>query len=197
MPDPPRFVSAACGLLLLALACAGSFLPRAAQAQVYQTRSGYAEFTSDLPLHSFRGTSEHLVGRVDLSDGTVDFYLDLATLDTGIGKRDKDLRRTLDTDEYPFAEFFGQIVSDYDPTSRELQPVRVRGDFTIHGVTREITVEGSIQRTPTSLKVLAGWTLNLEDYDIEPPSLVIVKVDPEQDIFIDAVLEPLDDSNGD
>ena len=45
--------------------------------------------------------------------------------------------------------------------------------------------------------MLAGWTLNLEDYDIEPPSLVIVKVDPEQDIFIDAVLEPLDAAEDD
>ena len=174
-------------LVLAVLLAAPAF---AAQAQVYYTETGHAEFTSKVPMHTFIGTSQHLVGQIDLVDGTVDFYLDLTTLETGIGKRDKDMRKTLETDEYPFAEFYGTLVSDFDTNSTALQPVRVRGDFTIHGVTREIEVEGSLQKTAGTLRVLGDWKLNLEDYDITPPSLVIVKVDPVQDIHINAVLTP-------
>ena len=61
-------------------------------AQSYFTDAGTAIFHSKVPLHSFSGTSENLTGLINLDDKTVDFYLDLATLDTGNGKRDKDLR---------------------------------------------------------------------------------------------------------
>lgn len=167
-----------------------------AHAQTYFTETGYAEFTSEVPLHSFTGTTQNLTGQVNLGDGTVDFYLDLTTLRTGIGKRDKDLRKTLETDDYPFAEFFGKLVTAVDPNSTDLQIVQVRGNFTIHGVTREIEVEGSVQITPVSLRVLAAWELNLEDYDIVPPSLVIVKVDPVQDIRINAVMARIETPEG-
>lgn len=167
-----------------------------AHAQTFFTETGYAEFTSEVPLHSFTGTTQNLTGQVNLEDGTVDFYLDLTTLRTGIGKRDKDLRKTLETDDYPFAEFFGKLVTEVDPNSTDLQIVEVRGNFTIHGVTREIVVEGSVQITPVSLRVLAAWELNLEDYDITPPSLVVVKVDPVQDIRINAVMARIETPDG-
>src|SRR5690606_14338056 len=127
-----------------------------AHAQTYFTETGYAEFTSEVPLHSFTGTTQNLTGQANLGDGTVAFYLDLTTLRTGIGKRDKDLRRTRETDDCPFAEFCGKLVTDVDPHSTDLQIVQVRGDFTVHGVTREIEVEGWVPITPVSLRVLAA-----------------------------------------
>ena len=160
-------------------------------AQAFKTETGHAEFTSSVPLHTFTGTSDHLVGLIDLDESTVDFYIDLTTLETGIGKRDKDMRETLETDEYPFAEFFGKLVSEFDPSSSAPQPATVRGDFTIHGVTREVEITGTLQKTDGGLKVEAGWELNLEDYDIEPPSLLIVKVDEVQKIRIEALLKPV------
>lgn len=159
--------------------------------EVFMTETGHAEFTSSVPLHTFTGESDHLVGKIDLSDSTVDFYLDLTTLETGIGKRDRDMRQTLETDEYPFAEFFGELVSSFDPDSEAEQPARVRGEFTIHGVTREIEIEGTAQRTDEGLRVEAEWTINLEDYDIEPPSLLVVRVDEMVDVRIEALLEPV------
>lgn len=159
--------------------------------EVFMTETGYAEFTSSVPLHSFTGESDHLVGKIDLTDSTVDFYLDLTTLETGIGKRDRDMRQTLETDEYPFAEFFGELVSSFDPNSEAEQPARVRGEFTIHGVTREIEIEGTLQKTDEGLRVEAEWTLELDDYDIEAPRLLIVRVDETQEIRIEALLEPV------
>lgn len=183
---------------LLLLAGVSLLLPslQSAHAQTFYTETGYAEFTSEVPLHNFTGMTQNLTGQVNLEDGTVDFYIDLNTLKTGIWKRDKDLRKTLDTRDHPFAEFFGRLVTPVDPTITDLQPVRVRGNFSIHGVTREIEVEGSVQITPFSLRVLAAWELNLEDYNIEPPGLVIVKVDPVQDIRIDVVMAPIETPGG-
>lgn len=164
--------------------------PIVAQAQSYMTEEGHAEFTSEVPLHTFTGTSEKLTGLINLEDGSIDFYIDLTTFDTGIGKRDKDMRKTLETDKFPFAEFLGTLVTEFDADSDAEQPVTARGNFKIHDVTREIEVTGTLQKVPEGLKLNAAWEINLEDYDIVPPRLLIVKVDPVQDVRIEAVLPP-------
>lgn len=159
-------------------------------AQSYQTENGEAIFHSKVPLHTFSGTSKKLQGLINLDEKTVDFYLDLATLDTGNGKRDKDMRSTLDVDKHPFGEFFGKLVSDFDAGSTEVQEVKVKGNFKIHGVEKEVEVEGTLQQTSEGLKLYATWILRLEDYDIVPPKLLFIKVDQEQEIEINAILKP-------
>ncbi|MDR8391018.1 YceI family protein [Aliifodinibius sp. S!AR15-10] len=166
--------------------------PLHVEAQSYKTETGHAEFESEVPLHTFTGISDHLVGLIDLSDSTVDFYIDMNTFDTGINKRDKDMRRTLETDKYPFAEFFGKLVSNFDTTTNQPQQVTVRGEFTIHGVTQDLELTGTLQKTADGLKVKASWTLNIEEYDIEPPGILFYRVDENQDIQIEATLTPIE-----
>ncbi len=183
-----------CWMIALALLLGWTAVPLEGAGQAYMTKTGHAEFTSSVPLHTFTGSSDHLVGRISLPDSTVDFYLDLTTLETGIGKRDKDMRTTLETDEYPFAEFFGTLETPFDPERRTPQAATVRGEFTLHGVTREVEIDGTLQMTPEGLKVEAAWEINLNDYDITPPSLLIVRVDEIQEVRIEAVLKPVESS---
>lgn len=161
-------------------------------AQSFYSENGTAKFTSSVPLHNFTGSSESLVGMIKLDDMSVDFYIDLETLDTGNAKRDKDMLITLETEKYPFGEFFGEIVSDFDPSSSSEQSVTVKGDFTIHGQSKEIEIDGTITKTQQGLLVKASWILNLDDYDITPPKLLIIKVDEEQDVEIEVLLKPVE-----
>jgi polyisoprenoid-binding protein YceI len=176
---------AALALFGLLLTTAGS-----ASGQAFAHDAGHVEFLSNVPLHSFTGVSDNLVGRIDLDGNTVDFYVDLNTLDTGNGKRDRDMRKTLDTAKYPFAEFFGAFSTPPDPQRAGAQEVEVSGRFTIHGVTRTIRVPGTATFGPQGLRIQAAWILRLEEYNIEPPSLLIIKVDDEQEISLDILLKP-------
>ncbi|WP_421774555.1 YceI family protein [Gracilimonas sp.] len=162
-------------------------------AQSYMTEEGKATFHSRVPLHTFSGNSEHLTGLINLNNNKVDFYIDLTTLETGIEKRDRDMKETLETEKYPFAEFFGELVSDFNPDTTAEQSVTVKGEFKIHGVSQEVTIDGTLQMKPEGLFVKASWVLLLEDYDIVPPSLLFVKVDQEQEIEIEALLKPVED----
>lgn len=163
------------------------------QAQTYMTESGTATFYSDVPLHTFSGSSDYLVGQVNLESKIVDFYIDLTTLDTGIEKRDRDMLETLETDKFPFAEFYGELQSDFDPDVSGPQEAVVEGTFKIHGVERETNYTGTLEMTPDGLLLKASWVLLLEDYDIVPPSLLFIKVDQEQKIEIEALLKPVQD----
>lgn len=161
------------------------------QAQSYYTENGSATFYSEVPLHTFNGSSDYLTGKINLDNGIIDFYLDLTTLETGIAKRDRDMRETLETDKYPFAEFYGELVTPFNPDS-SAQEVTVKGSFKIHGVKKDTSYTGTLEMTPQGLKLSAKWVLELEDYNIEPPSLLFVKVDQEQRIEIEALLKKME-----
>lgn len=169
-----------------------SSTPKKAYGQSFLTKSGHVEFDSSVPLHSFTGTSDRLVGKITLSDSTVDFYVDVHTLETGIGKRDRDMLGTLEADQYPFAEFYGKIISDFNSKSTEPQDITVQGSFKIHGVSNEVVVSGTLQRTSNGLKAEAQWTLNMKDYNIEPPGILFYRVSEEIQVSISATLQPQD-----
>lgn len=162
--------------------------PLISNGQAFKTESGSVEFKSSVPLHSFTGISDKLVGRISLADSTVDFYVDVNTLKTGIGKRDRDMLATLEADEYPFAEFYGTLSSDFNPDVGAAQKVSVEGKFTIHGVSNEVTIDGTLQKTDQGLAVKASWTLNMEDYNVKPPGILFYRVSEKIDISIDATL---------
>ncbi len=175
-------------LILIVLFLSGSLI----SAQSYKTEEGKVTFYSKVPLHNFEGNSENLVGLINLDNKTLDFYIDLETLDTGNGKRDKDMKLTLNTNEYPFAEFTGKLITDFDNHSSEAQDVTVSGVFKIHGEEQKIEVDGSLQRMEQGLLMTANWILRLEDYKIEPPKILFIKVDQEQEIQINALLKPIE-----
>ena len=158
------------------------------QAQSFITESGHVEFTSSVPLHSFTGSSGHLHGLIDFDKNLVDFYIDLQTLDTGNGRRDRDMYSTLNVEDHPFAEFTGKLISDFDQSSESAQNVTVEGDFTVNGVTSEITVNGELKMDGPVLQLRAGWVLNITDYDIKPPGILFYRVDEEMDIHIESAL---------
>lgn len=167
------------------------FLNSAGEDTVYFTDSGHAEFTSSVPLHTFTGESSHLAGMFDPEENVIDFFLDLNTLRTGIDRRDRDMFRTLEVEDFPFAEFSGTLDSPFDLNSSEEQTVSVTGEFTVHGVTREKTVQGTLHNQGGTLKLKAEWILDITDYDIEPPGLLFYRVRDEIDMLIEAELHPI------
>lgn len=164
----------------------------ASQDTVWYTDSGQAEFTSSVPLHTFTGSSSNLTGLIDFEENLVDFYIDLQSIRTGNSRRDRDMYRTLDIEVYPFAEFTGHMITEVDVSSGEPQAVTVAGEFTVHGITNEIDVEGILQKVDGQYLLEAGWVLSITEFNIEPPGILFYRVRDEIDVFIKAELQPVE-----
>lgn len=205
---PDRELNFAClallNRILVALLCFVVLTPPAL-AQKYFADNGYAEFESRAPALTFKGVSNNLTGLLNLGDGTVDFYLDLNTLDTGINLRNRHMRDSyLETAKYPFAEFrgmFGRATSDpgsepgsvSDLADGESAEVTASGQFTIHGVTRKIRAHGTIQKSGTEIHLRASFSVELSDYNIDRPRVVFYELSETQRISIDIRMEQYDD----
>lgn len=172
-------------LFFLLLICGTSSL---IQAQRLQTEQAHAEVSGSAPGTPYTGKSDQLKGTLDIQSGEVDFRIPLKSIKTGKNKRDDHMNEALETDKYPEATFKGKITSGFDPQKKEKQNLTLHGDFTIHGVTKNIDIKGTARPEGEKVNFSAEWTIDITDYDIEPPKVLTVKVNPEHTITVSGTL---------
>jgi polyisoprenoid-binding protein YceI len=129
--------------LLLCLALA---VPTAGLAADYQLDADHSSISfkvSHLAVSSVTGRFNKIKGTAsiqgdDLASRKVQVIIEATSVDTGHAKRDEHIRSAdfLDTAKYPTITFVSKkFLKD------ESGKMRIAGDLTLHGVTREITVE--------------------------------------------------------
>jgi polyisoprenoid-binding protein YceI len=151
-------------------------------------------FTSEVVALTFDGVTDRIDGYVYWEGAQfferntrVRFEVDLNTLTTRNGKRDRDMRDVLETDKWPYAVFEGVPASivKIDSTITAFR-VRTRGKMTIHGVERELEVPGLITVENGRMRITCVFTVKLSEFDIKAPSLVaFVKVSDDIRIALD------------
>lgn len=161
-----------------------------AYSQTFQTQSGSVTFISRAPMLEFEGKSSNLTGLINIATDSLDFYIDLNTLDTGIELRNRHMRDSyLETRKFPFAEFTGTFVPSLNMGSESEQQVVARGVFTIHGVSREIDVSGSMRlQSPEIILLKAEFQVKLSDHNITIPRVVFYELSEVQTVRIQATL---------
>lgn len=159
--------------------------------QTYQTEKGRAEFLSKGSLNEFTGVSDDLNGLLDFEKNSFDFFIDLNTLKTGIGLRDRHMRENyLETKKYPFAEFTGKINGQVKLQKGQSKLLNASGTFKIHGKEKSIVVPGKITWISDSeIQLEATFKVLLSDYNIDIPSVIFYELSEEQIISIKANLK--------
>lgn len=157
-------------------------------AQIYQADKAHAEVSGETTFVSYTGASEELQGKLNLETRKVDFEIPLKSIDTGNNLRNKHMNEALESSKYPTAKFSGEIISAFDPTRAESQEVKVKGNFTIHGETREITVTAKLVPKKSGIDFSAEWPINITDYKMERPKVMFSRVDDKHTISIKGTL---------
>lgn len=183
---------------------------QSAEYHVDTSASRDVAFTSEVVGFSFEGHNELVDGYLywkgpGLFEGEPQllFRVEVNGFDTGIGKRDHDLRDVLDTGRHPFTSYTAKIVShtpilDSLGSATGSHRVETRGTLSLHGVEREVTIPGTIAFTESGAAVDADFDLRLADYGIEAPSLAaFVKVSERIDIHVALPLKRIEPKEAD
>jgi polyisoprenoid-binding protein YceI len=171
-----------------------------------ETGRDIVTFTSKAPLETIVGKTSRVRGYISVDPADITgsargkIEVDLASLQTGIGMRDRHMREQyLETDKYPKTTFeITRIINAGDNVLEDQKPVEmvVEGNFTVHGVTRLIEVpvtakliketEDTKARHPGDiLHIQATFDVILSDHKINRPQFVFLKLDEKQRIDID------------
>lgn len=170
--------------------CLISFVstPYALLGQPFETSKGHAEVEGATSVTTYTGETDQLEGAFDLNADTLYFELPLKSIKTGISLRDDHMRDALEVDKYPKTRFSGKIVDGF-PEKGETVQTTVRGDYTIHGVTKKVEVTGTTKWQGDRLMIKGSFPIKITEYDIEPPSVMFMTVYDEHEIRIDVTLK--------
>lgn len=154
------------------------------------------KFISDAPIENFEGVTDHIDGYLvyqgdDPTSGSeLYFEVDLRTLDTGIGLRNRQMREDyLHTDRFPYAAFKGRIIRA--TPSEEGISVDARGTMDIHGVKRPMQISGVISGRGETRRLRSRFEVTLGDHDIEIPQFMFLKIDEVMQLVLDFSLRPV------
>jgi polyisoprenoid-binding protein YceI len=159
--------------LLLGLSLGGA---GAAQAQgKYMTRTGRVTFFSASIMEDIEARNEEAAAAIDLTSAQLAFSIPI---------RSFQFKRTLmqehfnenymESEKFPKSTFSGKFTDlNLDALQQPgSHPVHIEGDLTIHGVTKHITVPGSLEVKEGHVLAFALFTVAPADYAIDVPLLV-------------------------
>lgn len=190
-----------CAVLLSCLSLAPATLSR--EYNVDRAAKNNVTFVSDAPIEDFDGVTDAIDGYVILNCHELDqgdscvggefyFEVDLASLDTGIGLRNRHMRENyLETDDYPYASYSGTVERIVHNVDRDFT-VYVSGVMSIHGVDKEMEIHSRVVPGGLGLNVQTEFTVSLTDFDIEVPSLMFMKISEEIALKLNFFVEPVE-----
>lgn len=94
----------------------------------------------------------------------------------------------MESDKYPKAMFQGKVVQ-FNP-DLETQQARAQGKLTIHGVTRDVDVTGTIEKKDKNYIIRSTFPIKLVDYKIEIPQLLWQNIAEQVEVKIEFEYKP-------
>jgi polyisoprenoid-binding protein YceI len=122
------------------------------------------------------GRSETVNGSVTIQGTTVtaaSFEVDMTTFESGESQRDRQFEgRIMEVEQFPTAAFeltepieLGSVPSDGEEITAE-----ATGELTLHGVTREVTIDVVARLDGSTFAVDGSALITFSDYEIDDPS---------------------------
>jgi len=99
----------------------------------------------------------------------------------------------MESAKFPKAEFRGTVIDNASVNYGKdgAYKVRVKGNLTIHGVTKEVTTDGQIVVGGGKVAAKSTFNVALAHHAIEIPKLVADKLATVAKVSVDCTLEPL------
>ena len=162
-------------------------------AQKYMTRTGKIIFdaTSKKSPEKIEAVNNEVANILDANTGDIVFQALIKSF-----KFEKELMQEhfnenyMESDKYPKAEFKGNITNHAEVNFSKdgNYNVKVAGKLTVHGVTNDITVPGTLTVKGNTVTAKAQFSVILKDYKIEVPSLVTDKLSSTASITLESNL---------
>jgi polyisoprenoid-binding protein YceI len=176
---------------------------QAGEYHVDKSAENIVKFISDAPIEDFEGITSRIDGYLYwegddfLNQSELYFEVDLNTVDTGIGLRNRHMRENyLHTDKYPKTHFTAKLVKAEKISENEYD-VEAEGKFFVHGVEKTKKISAKLKKiNQDTYKVSANFVVALSDYNIEVPSIMFYKIDENMDLLVDFYLKKAPTNQG-
>lgn len=162
----------------------------AGRAQKFMSESSSITFFSKATIEDIKADNVKGVSLFNTETGEIAFSIPVKEF-----KFDKSLmeehfnEKYLETEKYPKSTFSGKIVG-YKPAVSGSQSVNAQGKLTLHGITKDIEVPGTLEEASGKITMKAKFIVKLEDYNIAIPKLLFQNIAETIEVSIDFTYKP-------
>ena len=176
--------------LILLFAFALVFVNAGAQNRFF-TKDAKINFNSSTPLEDIIAETNQATTFIDIDKNEIVFSVLTTSFKFRRALMEEHFNENyMESPKFPKAKFTGKIITPIDWKSEKQVTVDIKGELTMHGTTKEVTVKALI--TPGKDKIIASAEIKVtpEEFKITIPSVVRDKIAKEVTIKIEAVYTP-------
>jgi len=164
----------------------------AGMAQKYMTQSGTIKFFSETPVENIEAVNNQVSTVLNAENGELVFSLLIkAFVFEKALMQEHFNEKYMDSDQFPKSTFKGKLLDfSLDQLSSEFTDFKVKGELTIHGVTKEIEIDAQLKLDGDQIIAKSNFTVEVADYEIKIPSAVRENIAKTIEITVNADYEP-------
>lgn len=162
-----------------------------AQAQKFSSDKSYIKFFSNAAIEDI--TAENTKGSSIFNEATGEIVFSIPIKEFEFDKslmKDHFNEKYMETEQYPKSTFQGKITG-YQSSATGEQKATASGKLTIHGVTQEVTIPGTIENANGQLTLKAKFMVKLADYKIQIPQVLWQKIAEQVEVTVQFTYKPL------
>jgi polyisoprenoid-binding protein YceI len=168
------------------------FIAFTLQAQKKTTRSGEVKFEASMPaLEEIAATSKTASAVFETSSGEFAALILIKSFKFKVALMEEHFNENyMESSKFPKATFKGKVLNfDAKKLTKTKSSYDIEGDLTIHGVTKKIKSKMNLSLTDDKILATSNFSINLEDYKIDVPSLVKNKIAKDAKVSLNFSLE--------
>lgn len=160
------------------------------RAQKFVVEKSHINFFSDATIEDITADNEKAAGIFNSANGEIVFSVPVREFQFAKSLMQEHFNeKYMESDKYPRSQFQGKILQ-YTPSGDSVQEVKASGKLTIHGVTRDIEVPGTIRKEGEKLLMKSKFVIKLSDYNIEIPQLLWQNIAEQVDVTLEFTFRP-------
>jgi polyisoprenoid-binding protein YceI len=147
-------------------------------------------FFSDALIEDITATNKKASGIFNVDNGDIVFSIPINAFRFAKTLMQEHFNeKYMESDKFPKATFQGKI-DGYDKANTNSQSAKAVGKLTIHGVTKDVEIPGTITKQGNKLQFNTKFIVKLADYNIAIPQLLLQNIAEQVEVTADFVFKP-------
>jgi polyisoprenoid-binding protein YceI len=160
-------------------------------AQKYSVEQSIVKFHSSAAIEDIEAVNQTATGLLNVSSNEIAFLLPVRNFKFENSLMEEHFNeKYMESEKYPNATFKGKLEGFSSAISAE-QSVKAVGVLSMHGVSRQVSMAGTISRLGDKLIIRSGFLIRLDDYKIKIPQLLWQNIAEEVDVSVEFIFKPL------
>lgn len=141
----------------------------------YFTRNGHIYFISHTDIIDIDADNHQVASFLNIETGKIQFAVLIKSFEFSLATAKEHFNESyMESDKFPKATFKGEIlnIDSFDLNKNGICSVRVKGDITIKGITKNIEVPGELTVENEKINAVSEFELSISDFNISVPRIV-------------------------